>query len=181
MNLATSLSRTIARITRLSFALALMSAALASPAHADLAPPRIQPQAKPSLPPRVKAWFTAAKAAMKSGLAKDAQALCDARGFEMNLVGGDGTALASLFSQGHRKRWHLRAELSGSKSARKAYIAAADVIDDLNGDRLDSLFVLLVPGPGDSMVALGASESRGPVEALAKRWQDGDPLPPQED
>lgn len=181
MNLTTSLSRAAASLTRLSFALALSSAALASPAHADLAPPRIQPQPKPSLPPRVKAWFTAAKGAMKSGLAKEAQALCDARGYEANLVGGDGTSLASLFAQGHRKRWHLRAELAGSKSARKAYIAAADVVDDLNGEKLDSLFVLLVPGPEDTLVALGASESRGPVEALAKRWQDGEALPPKED
>lgn len=177
MNLALS----PARLTRMALALALSCATLASPAYADLAPPRIQPLPRQSLPPKVKAWFIAAKAAMKSGLAKEAQALCDARGFEMNLVGGDGTALASLFAQGHRKRWHLRAELVGSKSARKAYIAAADVVDDLDDKKLDSLFVLLVPGPDGTFVALGASESRGPVEALAKRWQDGEPLPPKED
>lgn len=177
MNLALS----PARLTRMALFLALSCATLASPSYADISPPRIQPLPRPSLPPRVKAWFTAAKAAMKSGLAKEAQALCDVRGFEMNLVGGDGTTLASLFSQGHRKRWHLRAELAHSKSARKAYIAAADVIDDLNGDKLDSLFVLLVPGPNDTFVALGASESKGPIEALAKRWHDGDPLPPNED
>lgn len=199
MNLATSIVRPLGwhrpqvrsllgNLTRMLLALCLTSVALAPSAHADLAPPRIQPLPKPTLPPKVKAWFTAARAAMKTGLAKEAEALCDTRGFELNLVGGDGTSLASLFAQGHRKRWHLRAELAGSKPApgpkgsrQSAYIAKAEVIDDLNDQKLDSLFVLLVPGPNDAYVALGASESRAPIEALAKRWQNGDPLPPKED
>jgi len=179
-------------LTRMALALTLMSATFASPAHADLAPPRIQPRPAPSAAPKVRAWFSAAKAAMKSGHSKEAQALCDAEGFEVNLVGGDGTSLASLFAQGHRKRWHLRADLLASKyvgrsvgpdrtSRVHAYIAKADVIDDLNGEKLDSLFVLLIPGPAETYVALGASESKESIEALARRWVVGDALPPKED
>lgn len=182
-------------LPRLLLVLALMSTPMTTPAHADMSPPKVNPFAPPGLPGRVKTWFTAAAAAMNDGAIEKARALCDPRGFEVDLT-GEGGPLADLFSQGHLKKWHLVGVVSRSKPLiqkaspgrlalplRTAYLIGADVVGNdpaKKGKALDALYILLVPGPDGDLVALGASESKDAALALAKRWTDN-ALPPGKD
>lgn len=181
--------RTIAsQVPRLALALSLSIAGplafdLAStPARADIGPPRIapHPRARPAFPARVIAWFGDARSAMADGKPDRARALCDERGFADNLGGSNGTSLASLFAQGHRKRWHLQLDAKAVHAGpKRSYIAFAHVVDNTDpGKRLDSLYVLFVPSAAHGYLALGASENKDEVEALARRWANGEALAP---
>lgn len=159
--------------------LALASSTLAAPALADIGPPRVLPTRpyKPVVPEKLDTWFVISVAAMREGSVRIARNLCDERGFEQNLAGNGGTTLASLFAQGHRKQWHLEVDATKiERSHRDSFIATAHVVDDTDTKRLDTLHLFLIPEPDGSYRALGASEDRAEVEALASRWRKNQDL-----
>jgi hypothetical protein len=94
-------------------------------------------------------------------------------------VGSSGTTLASLFAQGHRKKWHLQiAPDKVVRSHRGSYITTAHVVDNTDAKRLDTLHIFFVPDADGSFRALGASESQEDIHALASRWRKNQDLAP---
>lgn len=152
-------------------------------AYADISP-RPPIRVEPVLPEGLERWFELAERAMKDKDRDDAEALCDPRGYDTNLIGGSGTTLASLFEQGGRKGWHL--ELLpfdvDTLAGKRALIVGAEVRDNDDGDKLDGLHILLIRssarGAGPGWRALGAGERKAEVEALAERYLGGKALPP---
>ncbi len=161
--------------------LALASTPLAAPALADIGPPRVRPSRpyKPVVPDLLVTWLAKSVAAMREGSVEVARTLCDERGFEQNLVGSSGTTLASLFAQGHRKKWHLEVDAAKvEKSHRDSFIARVHVVDNTDAKRLDTLHIFFVPDATGALRALGASEDRDDIEALASRWRKNQDLAP---
>jgi hypothetical protein len=150
-------------------------------ARADLRPPpRVEPT--PAYP-IVHAWIAASVEAMKQQDRERAAALCDPRGYSDNLVGGSGTSLERLFSQGAKKRWHLRIDNATPPRTigkNMGYIVHAFVVDNDSDERLDALYLLLVTreAGGSHHLALGAGEELAQVEALVSRYLTGVPLAP---
>lgn len=158
----------------LAFVLCLGTAA---PAFADRAPPPIE-RPKPVMPTSAIALFEALAQAFKSGDAKAAEALVDARGWSENLVGGSGQPFADSFREGAREKWFPRVIHDGdvAEVSKAIIIVPADIVG-ADGRLLDRVDVLIVRD-GDQWKVLGAGERRAEVLALANRYKNGEPLAP---
>jgi len=170
-------------IARVLFAVVAASSFVA-PAFADVRPPPLaRPQEK--TPAAAKLWVMAAKNAMETGDLEHAAKLCDPRGFKDNLVGGSGNPVESLFTQGHRKGWHLVASYDDTRKLRGTLgvILRTTVVDNESGKTLDEVWVLLIKTTDaegtTGWLALGAGEKLAQVDALAARFLANKPLAPE--
>ena len=150
-------------------------------AHADLAPPRIEPSHRPTdaVPRAVKVAMTALTKAIEKSDEAAFKQHCDDRGYETNLVGGSGGTVKGIFEQGARKRWGLVRHGVPTRVTDEAIIVPMDVKAFEGGKVLDQLFVLFIEND-DGWRVLGVGENLAEVRALGQRVTDGAPLAPPE-
>lgn len=148
-------------------------------AHADIAPPRIEPYHPPdTVPGAVKVVMTDLTKALEKSDEAAFKAHCDERGWETNLVGGSGGTVKSIFDQGARKRWGLVRHGAGEAMAGgRVVIVPMDVKAFEGGKVLDQMFVLFVKADIGWRV-LGAGEKLDQVRALGHRVAEGAALAP---
>lgn len=166
-----------------SFLVLVLLTGVATPALADLRPPPLR-VVEDKTPPEARVWMLASVTAMKKADVELAAKLCDARGYDTNLVGGSGNPLSSLFAQGAKKGWHLVANFDQTKKVAgdRGVILRTSVRSNDDNDILDEVYVLLVKVTDDKgatqWLALGAGEKLDQVQALATRFVEGKPLAP---
>lgn len=105
-----------------------------------------------------------------------------AEGFEKNLVGGSGIPGKGVFSQGSRKKWFPKPDLSKTTVLQDgaAVIIPCEIYAWEKDKAVDKVDFLLVKDK-DGYVVLGGGEKRDQVDALASRFLKKEPLdPPKE-
>lgn len=157
-------------------ALVLALVPVAGPAAADIAPPRIHIE-KPKPSRALQDTFVRFEKALREKDEAAAKAEIDSRGWDDNLVGGSGTALSSLVSQGMRKGWYLRAKWGSFRKFGTAVVVAADIVQIAGGEVSDEAFFVLVEDAGRWRF-LGGGESWDEARGLADRVRLKRPLAP---
>jgi len=106
------------------------------------------------------------------------KALWHPAGYESNLVGGSGIPGGAVFRQGSRKGWYLKpnmAEVTEAGDKARVYPCAIWSIERERAVDGVHAFVALVDGV---WVLVGAGERRAEVDALVKRFVEGEELAP---
>lgn len=100
-------------------------------------------------------------------------------GYAKNLVGGSGLPGASVYRQGTRKQWYLKADLKALKTTGRGapYLVPCDIWSWAKDKAVDHVWAALI-WQGKAWVILGAGEKLAEVEALARRFQEKKPLDP---
>ena len=99
-------------------------------------------------------------------------------GYEANLVGGSGLSGSRVFAQGSRKKWYLKPDLSKARTVEGVTVVPCDVWSWEQNRSVDHVDVAVVR-VGSSFLALGSREDPQQVDALARRFANGEPLEPK--
>jgi hypothetical protein len=159
------------KLTHLIMALALLcglAAAAAAPASA------CDPDTA-----GMAALFATLEAALRAGDEAAFKAGWHPDGYTENLVGGSGVSGERVFKQGSHKQWYLKPNMSMLKSPGRCgpWIVPADIWSWRDERAVDHVDVSLIWHDGAWLI-LGAGEEPAEVEALARRLEAGQPLPP---
>lgn len=118
---------------------------------------------------------------LEKGIKEKDEALFKARwfaeGYDKNLCGGSGLAGKAVFGQGARKKWFLKPDLAGARSAGEDTVAivACDVWAWEKEKAVDKVEIILVKEK-DVFQVLGGGEKRADVDGLVSRWLKKEPL-----
>lgn len=100
-------------------------------------------------------------------------------GWEKNLVGGSGIAGRKVFSQGSRKGWFLKPDMAKLTNPGRSgpFVIPCDIWSRDKNKAVDKVWAV-VAHEGKAPKILGAGEDFDEVMALARRFQDKEPLEP---
>lgn len=98
-------------------------------------------------------------------------------GYGKNLVGGSGLSGSSVFRQGSREGWYMKADFSKLSKMEDVSIVPCGIWSWEKNKSMDEVTAAVV-GHGGKLVVLGAGEDIEQVRALAKRFLSKAPLAP---
>lgn len=149
----------------------------APPASADVVPDRSYGN---RTPPVLRIVIDRFSAALRNGDTEASRDQCDPRGWDKNLVGHGGSALALFVAESIQKRHYPRVVPGAWRRVGKAVIMTVELVqadEELARQRVE--FVLAeVPGRYGRWLILGAGSDAAKMQELAERVRDDRPLAP---